>query len=42
MVSLRTDLGLVILLILGVLAILALPGPAHAAGSTQPLERTYH
>ncbi len=43
MVSLRRGLGLVLLVILGALAILALPGPAHAAGGCpdQPLDRTF-
>jgi hypothetical protein len=40
--SLRRGLGLVLLLILGALAILALPGPAHAAGCPEkPLDRTF-
>lgn len=42
MVSLRRGLGLALLVILGALAILALPGPAHAAGCPeQPLDRTF-
>jgi hypothetical protein len=43
MVSLRRGLGLALLVILGALAILALPGPAHAAGGCpdQPLDRTF-
>jgi hypothetical protein len=42
MISLRRSLGLILLLILGALAILALPGPAHAAGCPdQPLARTF-
>ena len=42
MVSLRTGLGLALLVILGAVAILALPGPAHAAGCPeQPLDRTF-
>ena len=42
MVSLRRGLGLALLVILGALAILALPGPAHAAGcDEQPLDRTF-
>jgi hypothetical protein len=42
MVSLRTGLGLLLLVILGALAILALPGPAHAAGCPErPLDRTF-
>jgi hypothetical protein len=42
MVSLRRGLGLALLVILAALAILALPGPAHASGcSEQPLERTF-
>jgi hypothetical protein len=42
MVSLRRGLGLALLVILGALAILALPGPAHAAGCpAQPLDRTF-
>jgi hypothetical protein len=41
-VSLRRGLGLVLLVILGALAILALPGPAHAAGCAErPLDRTF-
>jgi hypothetical protein len=41
-VSLRTGLGLALLVILGALAILALPGPAHASGCPdQPLDRTF-
>ena len=42
MVSLRRGLGLALLVILGALAILALPGPAHAAGCPErPLDRTF-
>ena len=42
MVSLRRGLGLALLVILGALAILALPGPAHAAGCPdQALDRTF-
>jgi hypothetical protein len=43
MVSLRRGLGLALLVILGALAILALPGPAHAADGCpdQPLDRTF-
>jgi hypothetical protein len=42
MVSLRRGLGLALLVILGALAILALPGPAHASGCPeQPLDRTF-
>ena len=42
MVSLRRGLGLLILAILAALAILALPGPAHAAGCPErALERTF-
>ena len=42
MLSLRRGLGLVLLVILAALAILALPGPAHAYGCPeQPLDRTF-
>ena len=42
MFSLRRGLGVALLVILGALAILALPGPAHAAGCPdQPLDRTF-
>jgi len=42
MVSLRRGLGLALLVILGALAILALPGPAHASGcAEQPLDHTF-
>jgi hypothetical protein len=42
MVSLRRGLGLLLLVILGALAILALPGPVQAAGCPErPLDRTF-
>jgi hypothetical protein len=42
MVSLRRALGLALLVILGALAILALPGPVQAAGCPErPLDRTF-
>ena len=42
MVYLRRGLGLALLVLLGALAFLALPGPAHAAGCPdQPLARTF-
>jgi hypothetical protein len=42
MLSVRRGLGLLLLLLLGALAVLALPGPAHAAGCPdQPLARTF-
>ena len=42
MLSLRRGLGLALLVLLGALAILALPGPAHAAGCPdQPLSRPF-
>jgi len=42
MLSLRRSLGLILLVLAGAVAILALPGPAHAAGcDEQPLSRTF-
>jgi hypothetical protein len=42
MVSLRRGLGFLLLVILGALAILALPGPVQAAGCPErPLDRTF-